>query len=95
MDCTNLQTLKKDKLNYPLNPLIGNLNINSIRSKISDIREVFGKLQLNYFVLKPGSHLPKKILFIFFNERSLKVMKNAFYFILKVLFVLKIFTFLS
>ena len=31
------------------NPLIGYLNINSIRNKISD-REVFGKLQLDYFV---------------------------------------------
>ena len=43
--------LKKDRLNYPRNPLIGYLNINSIRNKISDIREVFGKLQLDYFVL--------------------------------------------
>ena len=51
IDCTDLQTLKKDRLNYPGNPLIGYLNINSIRSKISDIREVFGKLQLHYFVL--------------------------------------------
>ena len=43
--------LKKDRLNYLRNPLIGYLNINSIRNKISDIREVFGKLQLDYFVL--------------------------------------------
>ena len=42
--------LKKDRLNYPRNPLIGHLNINFIRNKISDIREVFRKLQLNYFV---------------------------------------------
>ena len=42
---------KEDRLNYPRNPLIGYLNINSIRNKISDIREVFGKLQLDYFVL--------------------------------------------
>ena len=42
--------LKKDRLNYPRNPLIGYLNINFIRNKISDIREVFRKLQLNYFV---------------------------------------------
>ena len=48
-DCTNLLMLKKDRLNYPWNPLIGYLNINSIRNKISD-REVFGKLQLDYFV---------------------------------------------
>ena len=51
IDCTDLQMLKKDKLNYPRKLLIGYLNINSIRNKISDIREVFGKLQLDYFVL--------------------------------------------
>ena len=37
----------------------------------------------------------KKIVFICFNENPLKVMKSAFYFILKALFVLKIFKFLS
>ena len=51
IDCTDLQMLKKDRLNYPRNPLIGYLDINSIRIKISDIREVFGKLQLGCFIL--------------------------------------------
>ena len=50
IDCTDLQTLKKDKLNYPRSPPIDYLDINSIRNKISDIRELFGKLQLDYFV---------------------------------------------
>ena len=45
--------------------------------------------------LKSDSHHPKKFLFISFNESPLKIMKNAFYFILKALLVLKIFTFLS
>ena len=45
--------------------------------------------------LKSDSHVPKKILFICFNENSLKMMKNAFNFILKALFVLKIFKFLT
>ena len=36
----------------------------------------------------------KKLCFICFNENPLKIMKNAFYFILKALFVLKIFKFL-
>ena len=45
--------------------------------------------------LKPNSHLPKKIIFIRFNDSPLKMMKTAFYFILKALFVLKIFKFLS
>ena len=45
--------------------------------------------------LKAG-HLPsKKIIFICFNESPLKMMKNAFCFILKGLFFLKIFKFLS
>ena len=45
--------------------------------------------------LKPDSHLTKKSLLIYFNESPLKIMKNAFHFILKALFVLKIFKFLS
>ena len=48
--------------------------------------------------INPGlldSHLPKKIIFICFKESCLKMMKNNFYFILKALFVLKIFKFLS
>ena len=45
--------------------------------------------------LKSDSHLPKKFLFICFNESPLKMMKNAFYFILKAPFVFKIFKVLS
>ena len=41
------------------------------------------------------THLPKNICVICFTESSLKIMINAFYFILKALFVLKIFKFLS
>ena len=44
--------------------------------------------------LKPGSHLPN-IFFICVNDSSSVMIKNAFYFILKALFVLKIFKFLS
>ena len=40
-------------------------------------------------VLKSDSHLPKKI--ICFNDSPSKMIENAFYFILKVLFVFKIF----
>ena len=40
-------------------------------------------------------HLPIYFFFIiYFDESSLKVMENAFYFILKDLFVLKVFKFL-
>ena len=45
--------------------------------------------------LKSDSHLPKKTLFICFNDGPSKMMKNAFYFILKALSVLKLFKFLS
>ena len=45
--------------------------------------------------LKLDSHLPKRFLFICFNESPSKLMKNAFYFILKALFVLEIFKLLS
>ena len=47
------------------------------------------------YELKSDCQLPKKFLFACFNERPLKIMKNAFYFILKALFVLKIIRFLS
>ena len=52
-------------------------------------------LILILWILKSDSHLPKKIYFICFNVSSPKMMKNAFYFILKARFVLKIFKFLS
>ena len=41
----------ESRLKYPRTPLIGYLNINSLRNKIVDVREVFGKLQLDFFVL--------------------------------------------
>ena len=51
-------------------------------------------------ILKPkkfkvGLSPSKKFIFIYFNESPLKMMKNGFYFILRALFVLKIFNFLS
>ena len=49
----------------------------------------------NIPLLKVGLSPSKKNFVISFIESSLKVMKNAFYFILKALFILKIFKFLS
>ena len=46
-------------------------------------------------MLKSEFHLPKKLCIICFIESPLKMTKNAFYFILKALFVLEIFKFLS
>ena len=45
------QILSKNRLKYPTNPLIGYLNINSLRNKIIDVREVIGKLSLDYFII--------------------------------------------
>ena len=45
--------------------------------------------------LKSDSHLPEKVFITCFNDSPLKMMKNAFYFILKAIFVLKIVKFLS
>ena len=45
--------------------------------------------------LKSDSHLPTKTCIIYFTENPFKMKENAFYFIIKALFALKIFTFLS
>ena len=45
--------------------------------------------------VKEGLSPSNKFISVCFNESPLKMMKNAFYFILKALFVLKIFKFLS
>ena len=45
------KSMYENRLKHLRNPLIGYLNINSLRNKIVDVREVFGKLQLDCFVL--------------------------------------------
>ena len=49
----------------------------------------------NIFQIKLGLLPSKKICFGYFNESHLKMMKNVLCFILKALFILKIFKFLS
>ena len=44
----DLQILRKNRLKYPL---ISYFNKNSLRNKIIDVREVIGKLSLDYFVI--------------------------------------------
>ena len=51
--------------------------------------------KVSHIYLKWDSHLPKKKIIICFNDSPSKMMKNAFYFILKALFILKILKFLS
>ena len=64
-------------------------SIKQLQATKSSIKDLFSDL------LKSDSHISKKFLFICFNESPLKIMKNAFYSILKALFILKIFKFLS
>ena len=74
------------------------LVINSIFLKM--LRQILQEDSFSTFVslmpvnLKSGSHLQKNF-FICFNDSPSKMMKNAFCLILKALFVLKIFKFLS
>ena len=81
---------------------LGSFNIICCNAKIAE-RGTRKGTKLNQTVLyysalkhclKVGLSSSKKNPFICFNESPLKMMKNAFHFILKVLFVLKIFTFL-
>ena len=47
----------------------------------------------NIFFTLLSQTLSKRVIFIYFNENSLKVIKNAYFFILKALFVITIFNF--
>ena len=51
MQISDLQILFKVILKYPRNSLIGYLNINSLTNKIIGVREMIGRLQLDYFVI--------------------------------------------
>ena len=51
MQISDLQILPKLRLEYPRIPLIGYLNIHSLRNNIIDVREMIGRLQLDYFVI--------------------------------------------
>ena len=54
-----------------------------------------GTMDLKHVVFKVALSPSKKNFVISFNDSPSKMMKNVFYFILKALFVLKIFKFLS
>ena len=47
----DLQILHDARIKYPKNPLLGYLNINSLKNKITDLREIIGDLSIDYFVL--------------------------------------------
>ena len=68
--------------------------LNILEFKFFDLNPLQSRMSFKEFLyLKLDSHLPKKILLICFNDSASKLMKNAFYFILEALFVLKIFNF--
>ena len=48
---TDLQILISDRLKYLKNPLLGYLNINSLRNKITDLRIILKEISLDYFVV--------------------------------------------
>ena len=48
---TGLQQLQEDRLKHCKNPLIGYLNINSLRNKITDLRVIMKTLSLDYLIL--------------------------------------------
>ena len=48
---TGLQQLQEDKLKHRKTPLIGYLNINSLRNKITDLMVIMKTLSLNYLIL--------------------------------------------
>ena len=48
----DLQMLRNERLKFNKNPRLGYLNINSLRNKIIDLREIIQYLNLDYFVLK-------------------------------------------
>ena len=53
------------------------------------------KLRFCQYLLNSDTHLPKHLFLFYLTERSLKMMANSFYFMLKDLFVVEIFTFLA
>ena len=79
---------------FSTRPICGNMTTFFFCPSINWLNSISGEAKLpKKLYLKSDSHLPKKIRSICFIESPLKLMKNTFYFILKALFVLKIFKF--
>ena len=47
----DLQIIQDDRVKFHNNPLLGYLNINSLRNKVIDLTFIFKDLSLDYFVL--------------------------------------------
>lgn len=50
---------------------------------------------IDQYIVKSGSHLPRKLFVLCFNEGPLKMIKYVFNFMLKALFALKLFIVVS
>ena len=48
---SGFEAIRENRLKYVKNPLVGYLNINSLRSKIVDLREIILELSFYYLVL--------------------------------------------
>ena len=72
------------------NKAIRILNCKGPRAEASNLYK-----ESKIYMLKVGLSSSKKICFICFNDSPSKMTKNVFYFILKAVFVLKIFKFIS
>ena len=88
----SIKLIYRDVISFPNKPKFDHINI--FTNLLLEMKIISTCPCAMLISLKVGPSLPKKIFFCF-NESPLKVIKNAFYFILKALFVLKIFRFLS
>ena len=93
LNCSNRADREKGRSNYRFPSIVKNNFREGL--KLSKVRRENWLAQIFRKDLKSDSHLPPKNFCICFNYSPSKKMKNAFYFILKALFILKIFKFLS
>ena len=92
--CASCLTLRHLMTSWQLNIWKVKIWLSQERKELSQWHKKHFSLFHQFSPLKSDSYLPK-IYVICLIESPLKVIKNAFYFILKALFVLKIFKFLS
>ena len=88
--------LKRPELNEAITLYSTFFYIEYIHNHLATKRRITMYIILDYLgvTLKSESQLPKKKVFYLFQQKPFKMMKNAFYFMLKALLLLKIFTFL-
>ena len=68
---SGFEAIRENRLKYVNNPLIGYLNINSLRNKIVHLREIILELSLDYLVLsetKIGESFPAAQFYIKENK---------------------------